>query len=267
MKKKRLFLWLLLGATAVPAETKQFVMPSDIEFSGSVLETAPNWLWQLEPTTRAWATDWFAVENEATRDGEAFVFNYAVKNAKGRAALVLGYMKSDASTGRRGLAPEVSIVDINGASVVLNGNIVKQRISIEALGKTKDERTVKGALSFSVESAFGALYKRKGVTDKFFAEAYNNSIGWAAFSLIRWYLGDYINDEYRFNEAGKMMNETYIRPESSVSIEAIIDGTREPTVICDVIGSFTSHLSEVSTRWIEVPKTWTASMTINVRMK
>lgn len=57
-KYKFICLYLLFVSPTSFALSQFFELPTDIKFTGSVVTPAPNWKWELHPTTVNWANNW-----------------------------------------------------------------------------------------------------------------------------------------------------------------------------------------------------------------
>ncbi|WP_170620466.1 hypothetical protein [Aliivibrio fischeri] len=239
------------------AKNTQFILPNDMQFTGTVINTAPNWMWQVGPAANAWASNWDINSAEGIeRNGET-VFTYNERNSKGRTAFVQGYTKTPAATGGAGLAPIVSITSVDGKGIVLNGNTTPQRIDIAATGRLYGGATTFGVLSLVIESSIAASYKKAGDASHWYMENYKGSIGWAAASLI------IENDGNSYANVGPMKA---MYRDVSYDILSVLQGKSEPNAHT-VMGAFTSHLGKVETRWTTVPQTWNAALIAQVKIQ
>lgn len=244
------------------AESVQFELPEDIQFTGSVVDTSPSWIWQIYPTSTAWAEDWNIDRSEGLAANGITTFTYTENKGRKRMALLQGYMNSESSVGRSGIAPDVSVLDAGGNNVILNGNTDKQMINLVATGTSSDGASVpNGAFSLVIESAFAALYKEKGVEKSYTLAHYSNIIGSAAYGVILEQNASVVRNIY-----SNFGSRKYAVHDSGYSILSLLKGTIE-TQAYDILGGFTSHMSEIKTKWTVVPYRWKASLIINVRIQ
>ncbi|MEZ9362920.1 hypothetical protein AB4175_24040 [Vibrio cyclitrophicus] len=251
-----------LLSSAVQASGGSFELPTDMLFTGTVIDTAPNWQWEVHSEAQAWAQGWDADISDGIKDGNIIRFTYPSKNAEGRNAFVQGMMSSTASSGRSDILPQVSITDAQGQRVLLNGDTIKQAVTIDATGLLPGGATVPGTLSLSIESAYTVTYKRHSDITNYYSESYNGDIGWAAASVVI----NNLPEDYTFNGDGVKMRAQYARFASGYSIASVIKGDAGPSDMYDVVGGFSSHLSEISTSWTTVPNTWTATLTAQIEI-
>lgn len=252
----------VLFSTQTFAIGGSFELPTDMQFIGSVIDTAPSWQWEVHSGAKSWAQGWDANMSDGVKKGNATSFTYPSKNAAGRTTFVQGFMASPASSGRSDILPKVSITNVQGQRVLLNGNTQKQSLTIEATGHLSGGRTVPGTLSLSVESAYTVIYKRKGNNTYYYSEGYKGDIGWAAANVVI----NNLSRDYAFNSNGVQLRAQYIRQDPGSSIASVIKGKSGSSEIYDVIGGFSSHLGEISTTWTTVPNTWSATLTAQIEV-
>ncbi|EEX66682.1 hypothetical protein [Vibrio metoecus] len=257
MSKYSVFLVALLLSPASFALSTSFELPDDIQFTGSVVTPAPTWKWRIHSTASGWATNWTMKKSqgEAQSDGATrFVYDNADKEVL-RNAFIQGIMTHPSSVGRSDIVPTVSL-EVEGGSLVLNGNTVEQvPVVIPAIGRTRSGAMVHGKLSFTVESAYAVFYKKLSDPVKYYSESYINSVGWAANSILI--------ENKPSNYDG--LRAEHIRRNVDEDITAVLRGVSVPDAY-DVMGGFTSHLSHFEGVWREIPHTWTATLTANVRI-
>lgn len=241
---------------------KSFGLPYDMQFNGSVIDTQPSWNWRIHSDANNRAKDWDANRKDAIEDLESgnFRFNYEEKNSQGMIAFVQGVMASTASEGGIELLPKVVIQNDMSGELVLNGNTEPQMINIPAKGEDSSGNVIDGLLSMTISSAFSARYKLRYDTQHIYSEAYEGSVGWAAASIINLYLPN----GYEFNDKGEKMRTQTSRFSSDYSISSIIDGTSTPEDSYSIIGGFSSHLSDISTIWSNIPDSWEATLSVKV---
>ena len=258
MNKHSFVLAALVFSPASFALSTSFELPDDIQFAGSVVSPAPTWKWRAHPSAVGWATDWIMKKNQGVEQSDGttrFFYDNADKKVN-RNSFFQGMMTRPSSTGRADIVPVVSLL-VDGGELDLNGNTLEQTpVVIPATGRTRSGATVHGKLSFTVESAYAVFYKKTGDTAKYYSQSYLGDIGWSANSiLIQNTPADYTG-----------FIPDYIRINPNEDITAVLRGVSVPDAY-DVFGSFTSSLSHFEGVWNEIPHTWTATLTANVRMR
>ncbi|TCW20772.1 hypothetical protein [Vibrio crassostreae] len=245
------------------ANAAEFKLRNDIQFTGTVVDTTPNWQWRVGSSANAWAKNWDTTSDEGmVGEGGVMLFNYSTKNTKGRTAFVQGMMKSPASAGRPELLPTVTIKGASGNNVILNGTTEIERIRLDANGTLADGTQVDGVLSLNIESAYAVSYKVRGNDQEYFIEytSDSKSVGWVALSV----LSESLPADYKENEQGGVMRSVNLKKSVSYSIASVIDGSIAPQDSYAIFGVFTSRLGQVNTEWTTVPKAWTATLTAEV---
>ncbi|CAK2110487.1 conserved hypothetical protein [Vibrio crassostreae] len=241
----------------------EFKLPSDIQFIGTVVDTTPNWRWRVGASANAWAKDWDSTSNDGIVVSRGVtLFNYSTRNADGGIVFVQGVMKSPASVARPEILPTVTIKGAFGNNVILNRKTESERISIDASGTLADGNQVDGILSFNIESAYAVSYKIRGNEYDYFMEYTGDSegVGWAALSV----LSDSLPANYKKNDQGGVMRSINLNKPVSYSIASVIDGSIAPKDSYAILGSFSSHLSQIHTEWTTVPKFWTSTLSVEV---
>ena len=234
----------------------QFELPTDMKFTGSVVDTTPNWMWKIGASANMWAANWDINKSEGIEEKGKTTFLYNERNLKGRTAFVQGYTKYPAAKGGPGLAPIVTVMNATNAAIALNGNTIPQVIHIKASGRRHNGTTVSGIMSLTIESAVGVAYKKNGITSTWYTESNSGSIGWAAISLILENRGDFYEN---YGAA------TYIYQNIGYDISSVLRGDSVSDAHT-IMGAFTSHLGKLKTSWEVVPNTWTATLIAQVRI-
>ncbi len=260
-KYKFICSYLLFVSPTSFALSQSFKLPTDIQFTGSVVTPAPNWKWEFHPTTINWANNWIIAKKEGVKIGDGTTrFNHDVR----RNTFVHGLMVTPANRGRPDILPVVSIL-VDGGSLDLRGNATTQQVEISAIGRNDNGNNVPGKLLFSVDSAYAVFYKRTSDEDSYYCESYLGSTGWAGYSVIR----NNMPADYNFKPGGveKLAQKLLSNKDSSYEMTTVISGVGTPVPDAyDILAGFTSNLRGFSTVWREIPYTWTATLTFNVRI-
>lgn len=251
---------LALCLISIPsfAENGRIILDNDVRFIGSVVDRSPTWSWKVESSTKDWAKDWDSQYSEGIRSGGYTHFNYPTMNASGDGgAFVQGKMLTPVLLPDHDIIPTVSIINKDGQRVVLDGNGTSQRVAIEASGKAQDGSKVIGELSLDIDSAYAVLYKKRTSNDFYYAASYQSRAGKSALQILM----EQIPADYIYSEDGKRLSLKIDKRTPKSSIVPILSGNKGRGNIYAVFGAFSSHLSNVQTKWLVVPETWTATLT------
>lgn len=235
---------------------------TDVQFKGTVINTAPNWKWQVWPDVYEWGKDWNININEGKNVNGITTFDYKENKGRRRNNFLQGYTSMPAPKGSASLKPIVSVNSVNG-DVVLNDNAEKQLITLPAVGYLSHGGTVNGTLSLIVESAMAVFYKKSNVPNKYFILLNNTNSGTIS-TVARGVLMDNLHD-YReiYTNNG---NQTNIWKNSDYDVSRVLTGVDEEDAF-DITAGYSSHLSNIKTHWSNIPKTWTSKITIHVQMQ
>ncbi|MEM5507220.1 hypothetical protein WNY81_20510 [Shewanella frigidimarina] len=258
----------LLGAiltlmVSVAVESNTFELPSDMRFIGAVVDTTPSWQWHVDAAQRR-TSDWDAQKREGIKEADGVTrFTYSAKNGLDKIAFIQGSMKMPGSFGRKELLPRVTILEASGRRLMLNGNVEPQPASITATGVLRNGRTTKGMLSLVIESAYAVQYKLRGDEQNIYRLSYQGDIGEVAAGIIN----QHLLAEYAHNERGIKMTSVDRRVDSGYDIASVLGGETTPVKAYAILGSFTSYVGQINTLWLDVPETWTATLTAEVQFQ
>jgi hypothetical protein len=256
INKYSFILAALLLSPASFALSTSFELPDDIQFAGSVVSPAPTWKWRVHPSVAGWAADWTMKKSQGVEQGDGtthFSYDNADKKVN-RNAFIQGMMTRPSKSGRADIVPHVSFL-VEGGPKVLNGNTIEEIMVIPAEGQTKSGTRVYGHLTFSVESAYAVFYRKPSDTTSYYSDSYSTDIGWAVNSIL------IENKLPEYNGLGVK----HVRRDIGYDIKGVIGGTVESSYY-DVAGAFGAHLGHFHGIWTDIPHTWTATLTANVRM-
>ncbi|GAL14516.1 hypothetical protein JCM19233_5528 [Vibrio astriarenae] len=106
-----------------------------LNFNGTIVDTNPDWAYQLDPSAEALARDWETTQNAGLVQSDGtLVFDFT---AKGHIPFVQGYIESAASQGGVGLSPVVTITTSTGEVEVIGPNMPQGGITDVVLDVTE----------------------------------------------------------------------------------------------------------------------------------
>lgn len=254
---------LLLGVISLPLYANVILddMNTDIQFKGSVVNTAPNWKWQVWPDVYSWGENWDIDIKEGQTVNGVTSFDYKENKGRRRNNFLQGYMSTPVNKGSISLKPIVTVSSVGGDKV-LNYSAEAQSVTLPAIGYLSHGETTEGTLSLVVESALAVFYKDKNISDKYFILLNNTNSGvipTVARGVLIENLSDY--SEVYTNKG----TQTHIWKNSDYDVSRVLTGVDEVDAF-DITAGYSSHLSNIKTYWKNIPQTWTSQIIIHVQM-
>ena len=115
MKKTYLAVFIIPTMLAAGPANAAFVESTDgmfsgkLDFTGTVVDMAPNWKWQIQEASVAKASDWVLIKTNSKVNGNNTEWDLA---SKGPIDFLQGFMQSTVKIGRSGLTPVVAIAGV-----------------------------------------------------------------------------------------------------------------------------------------------------------